>query len=49
MPGHVVIPELNWNAYQDKLQRIELKSSIAKLANLAISNIVFDEEERRPV
>jgi hypothetical protein len=49
LPGHVVISEINWTAYQDDVEkRTKIKPAMAKLAMIADSNIVFDEEKRSP-
>jgi len=44
LPGHLVIPELNWNDYETR--KTTLKPAIAKLASLAVHNIVFNEGRR---
>jgi hypothetical protein len=41
LPGHVIIPEINWNDYQTR--KTALKPLIVQLVHLAEKNIVFYE------
>jgi hypothetical protein len=42
LPGHVIIPEINWHDYQTR--KTTLKPLIVQLVRLAELNIVFDED-----
>jgi hypothetical protein len=48
LPGHMIVPEINFATYHDRAQRQRMKEWGAALAEIASRNIVFESPPTEP-